>query len=487
VGITLASLHHWANEDSPQVTARPERPAVASEPEPEPTRYHLTDLGNAQRMVARHGANLRYCHPWKRWFVWGGARWAQDDTAQVRRWAKDTVRAIYAEASRLPDEDRRKAVAKHALRSESDQKLRAMAALTESEPGIPVLPNQLDRQPWRLNVLNGTLDLRTGELLPHERADLMTKLAPVGYDPDATCPLWLAFLDRVMDSNEMLIRFLQRAVGYSLTASTVEQCFLILYGTGANGKSTFLQTVSAMAGDGYARQTPIETLLVRQGRGIPNDIARLQGARLVTAQEAEEGQRLAESLVKQLTGGDRVAARFLHAEFFEFEPQFKIWLATNHKPAIKGTDYAIWRRIRLVPFTVTIPEAEQDKDLGTKLLAELDGILAWAVRGCLDWQRDGLGTPSEVIKATQVYRDESDVVGRFLEACCVQTENTRARAGALYKAYKAWCEESGERPISGTRFGLRLTERGLDKVKTTHVFYLGIGLLAEEEQTILDS
>ena len=481
--ILTALLAVNENRCEPPLT-RPEVERIARyEPAEAIADYHLSDLGNARRLIARHGTDLRYCQVWGRWLVWDGTRWATDETGEVMRRAKDTVASIYVEAARTPDDDRRKAVAKHALRSESAQRLRAMVTLAESEPQVVARPDDFDCDLWLFNVLNGTLDLRTGELLPHQRDHLIMKQAPLIYDPEATCPLWDAFLERIMDGNEALIGFLQRAVGYALTGDTSEQCLFILYGTGANGKTTFLQTISAMMGD-YAQQTPTETLLIKRGDNIPNDVARLRGSRLVTAVEAEEGRRLAESLVKQMTGGDKLAARFLHAEWFEFRPTFKVFLGTNHKPTIRGTDHAIWRRIRLIPFTVTIPEAEQDKELAVKLRTELPGILAWAVRGCLAWQRDGLGMPEEVQRATEDYRSEMDVLGSFLEDCCIITDGAMTQASVLYQAYRDWCEENGERPVTGTRFGRRMTERGFDKVRDTYVYYLGLGLLTDTEQEI---
>jgi len=283
-----------------------------------------------------------------------------------------------------------------------------------------------------------------------------------------------------MDGNKELIGFLQRAVGYSLTGDTSEQVLFILYGTGNNGKTTFLTTIGSLLGD-YALQTPTETLLIKRNTTIPNDIARLKGARLVTAIEAEEGRRLAEALVKQMTGGDRLAARFLHAEWFEFTPAHKIFLGTNHKPVIRGTDLAIWRRIRLVPFSVVIPEEKRDKHFAQKLLPELPGILNWALQGCLTWQREGLKTPREVQEATSAYKAEMDQLAGFLDDCCITRKGQRVRGNELYKAYREWCERNTERAISGTRFGRRLVERGINKTKDTYVYYLDITLRDAEE------
>jgi P4 family phage/plasmid primase-like protien len=445
--------------------------------------YHLTDLGNAERLVARHGQDLRYCHPIGQWLVWDGRRWHRDDTAEVVRRATETVCAIYGEARQIVDEDRRKAIAKWALRSEARPRIQAMIGLAQSRDGMPVRPDELDPDPWLLTVDNGTLDLKTGELLPHKRAHLITKVAPVVHDPEAEAPTWHAFLQRIMAGNGALIAFLQRAVGYALTGDTREQALFILHGSGANGKSTFLETLGDLLGD-YAQKTPTETLLRKWSGRVPNDLARMQGARLVTAVEAEEGEWLAESLVKQLTGGDRITARFLHREWFEFLPQCKIFLATNHKPAVRGTDQAIWRRIHLVPFRVSIPQAEQDRALGQKLRTELPGILAWAVRGCLAWQDQGLGVPPEVRQATAGYRGEMDILAGFLEDCCVEKHTAQVKVKALYQAYVQWCQANGERATSKLAFGRRLRERGLEQRRGTGGtrYWQGLGLLSEPEQ-----
>ena len=424
-----------------------------------------TDLGNARRLVGRHGQDIRFCHSRGKWLVWLGTRWAWDNSGDIDRRAKDTVGAIYQEAAKEADADRRIRLAKWAASSESDVRLRAMVSLAKSEPGVPVVPCELDADLWQLNCLNGTLDLRTGELRPHRLEDYCTKQVPVNYYPRAACPTWRGFLNRIMDENTGLIDYLQRAVGYALTGNTREQVLFMLYGTGANGKTTFLEPIKVCLAD-YSRQADFSTFLARAGDPIRNDIARLAGARFVCAVEAEGGKHLSEALVKSITGEDTVSARFLYGEFFEFRPQFKLFLATNHKPVIKGTDTAMWRRIRLIPFTVTIPPQQQDRELLGKLHAELPGILAWAVRGCLSWQRNGLGTPKDVVDATKDYQDEMDSLGDFLTECCDVGAGAEVAAGELYKAYTAWSEAQGEHPLGKRNFGSRLAERGFTRSRT---------------------
>lgn len=453
----------------------------AKQSAPPETEYHLTDLGNARRLVALHGKDLRYCHPFGRWYVWDGRRWREDATAAVERLAKATVQEIYAEAAGIEDDATRRALVKHALRSERRERLAAMLSLARSEPGIPVLPEELDRDPYLLNVATGTLDLRTGELRPHRREDLITRVLDVEYDPEAQCPLWLAFLNRVMEGNQQLIGFLQRAIGYCLTGDVSEQVLFLAYGTGANGKTVFLRTLLNLLGP-YGKPTDPELLLARHGEAHPTGIADLMGARLAVVMETEEGRRLNETLTKWLTGGDRLKARFMRQDFFEFEPTHKIWIATNHLPTIRGTDYAIWRRIRLIPFTVTIPEDERDPHLVEKLRDELPGILAWAVRGCLAWQREGLKTPEEVKHATAAYKREQDVLAAFLEAYCVIGADARAMARDLYAAYCTWCGENGEKAMSQRQFGARLAERGFERVRLgTGYQWRGVGLAGADD------
>lgn len=426
---------------------------------------HMTDLGNARRLVRLHGADLRY-NASLGWLVWDGVRWRRDDTGEVERCAKSTIAAMYSEAARERDDDRRRALAKCAAASESVGRIRAMIELARSEPCIHIDAAALDAEPFLFGVENGVIDLRTGELQSGHREDYITKRAPVAYDPAARAPRWLRFLKEVFRNDVELTKYVHRAVGYALTGDVREQCLFFAYGHGANGKSVFLETVHALL-DEYAANARTETIMARQRGGeIPNDVARLAGVRLVTVNEVEEGARLNESLVKDLTGGDTLTARFLHREYFEFRAQFKLWVRGNHKPIIRGTDDGIWRRVRLVPFEATFPEAKQDRQLAEKLRSELPGILNWAIEGCLAWQRDGLTTPDAVKIATEGYRHESDLLGTWIEECCETGEGKKEAAGVLYQLYSDWAKDSGLQPVSQVTFSRALQERGFEKKVT---------------------
>ena len=450
-----------------------------------------SDVGNALRLVAQHGEQIRHVHLWNSWVVWDGRRWRRDESGEMARRAKSTVQTMYEHAIADSSPDRRAAMVKHAVRSEGEARLRAMVNLAASETGIPVRPDELDQDPWLFNAANGTVDLRTGELRPHGEEDLITKISPASYRPGARCPTWLKFLDRVFAGDDELVEFLRRAVGYTLTGLTVEQVLFLLHGGGQNGKTTMLEVIRHVLGD-YASQVPADTLMAtRQVGGIPNDLARLPGARFVSAVETDEGRRLAEGLVKRITGSDTITARFLHAEFFDFRPQFALWLAANHLPGIRGTDDAIWRRIRLVPFTVKIPEAERDPHLDRKLLAEADGILTWAIEGALAWHQYGLTQPSAVTRASTDYRAEQDALGDFITERCITDETVRAAVGGLYKAYVAWCEGCGEKARSNKWLTQALERRGIDryqdKTGARTRFYIGIGLLTTGHADIPNS
>lgn len=439
-----------------------------------------TDAGNAKRLVAAHGEAFRYVHVWKTWLVWDGQRLKPDQSGEMRRLAKSVAQELFEEAVTYADTDRRDKMLKHAGRSESLSGIRSMIELAADEPGVPVTPDELDADPWLFNASNGTVDLRTGERRPHGPEQLITKVSPARYLPEAECPTWLAFLDRVLDHDDELIEFVRRALGYTLTGHTSEQVLFLLHGGGANGKTTLLETVRHIAGD-YASQVPADTLMAtRMGGGIPNDLARLPGARFVSAVETDEGRRLAEGLVKRITGGDTMTARFLHAEWFDFRPQFALWLAANHLPAIQGTDDAIWRRIRLIPFNVQIPEAERDPHLDAKLKAEADGILTWAIDGAIEWARNGLTQPDAVLHASRSYRAEQDTLGEFLEECCVIDANAWVPVGEFHHAYEAWCTDRGEKARGTKWLTQRLTPRGIDRGQlptgNRARIYIGLGL-----------
>jgi putative DNA primase/helicase len=420
-----------------------------------------TDLVNARRFCVVHGHEVRYNATEARWYRWDGQRWTADQRLDVQRLASEITALMIKAGKRLPGDDG-KAVVAAAAALQGAGKQRAMLELARVQRGMTILADELDADPWLLNVANGILDLRTGELGPHDPAKLCTKLAAVAYLPPEECeaPIWEAYLDSTFGGDQALIAYLQKAVGYSLTGITSEQCFHLLHGLGANGKSTFLEVLGLLLGS-YAIESPFETFLSAQraGNAPRNDLARLKGARLVRSAEAAEGARFDEAVIKSLTGGDTIVARYLFAEHFEFKPQFKLWLAANHRPVIRGTDYAIWRRVRLVPFEVTIAPEKRDGRLLQKLEQELPGILRWAVQGCLAWQAERLQPPAVVQLASDQYRSESDVMGEFLADCC-QIGLGEVRAGKLYQAYRSWCQDSGHAPLNETNFGRRLTERG---------------------------
>lgn len=456
-----------------------------------------TDLANAHRLAKLHNGDLLFARALG-WLAWDGRRYAQDELGIPGRHAQDVAVSIRTEsasarkrASKISSEERRKQANKDsdrlwawAARSQQEKGLRCMLKVAECLPEFAVMPSAFDSDLMLLNALNGTIDLRTGRLRDSAKGDRITKLAPVELRSDWGCPTWLAFLGRIFDGREDLIDFVQRCVGYSLTGDTGEQCFFLLHGTGANGKSTLLEVLRHVLGD-YAMNTSADALMVsgRGGRGPENDIARLRGARLVTASESGERRRLDEERVKRLTGGDTYTARFLHREFFEFRPRFKLWLAANSKPEIQGTDHGMWRRVHLLPFEVRIPDAEKDPKMPQKLIAEAPGILQWAVDGCLAWQRQGLDPPLAVTDATAEYRRDEDVLARFVEDECVVLEQVQVTTGALYSRYVDWCREQGESPCSSKALNGRMRNDGrftYGRSKSGR-FWCGIGLRAKQD------
>lgn len=423
-------------------------------------KYQRTEYGNAERLHALHGHEFRYCNALG-WLVWDGRRWQVDkDEVMMTRKALDAARKLFKRAGE-DKTDLRDTLVKYALGCERKNALANAVSLAKSIPGVVVTVNELDADPMLLNVKNGTVDLRTGCLRPHDPDNLITKLAPVTYNADADCPRWDEFQTTISDGDKDLIGFKQRAYGYSVTGDTSEQALFIAYGGGSNGKSTELSVISGLLGE-YADVAQFETFTAKKNEGVRDDLADLMGARFVSASEGKARQSLAEGLVKQMTGGDMIKARFLFKDLFSFKPEFKLWLATNHKPVIRGTDHGIWRRIRLIPYAVTFAKERQDKGLSEKLERERSGILNWLIAGCLTWQVHGLGEAEAVEKATESYRQESDVLADFLEARCIRGEQHTENSGVLYQAYQTWCQESGEEPAVGntTLFGRMLSEHG---------------------------
>jgi putative DNA primase/helicase len=439
----------------------------------------FTDLGNAERFVREHGEDVRYCAEIKKWFIWNGKLWDRDSSGEIYRRAKKTVREMLVEAAHIESEEVRKALVKHERRSESENRIKAMVNVAQSESGIPIRLTDFDANPMLFNVQNGTIDLRKGELRKHRREDLISKISPVTFNPLASAPLWGSFIKRITNGSAGLAEYLARTVGYSLTGETIEHALFLLYGTGANGKSTFLEALRYVMGD-YATTADFGAFLTSKGQGIRNDIARLKGARFVTATESEAGKRMAESLVKQLTGGDQVSARFLYGEFFEFHPAFKLFLGTNHRPKVIGSDEGIWRRIRLIPFTVTIPLSERDKKLTAKLKSEAQGILNWAIAGLRDWFDGGLKDPAEVLAATSEYRQREDAIAHFLESCCTLQSDAGAGSEALYKQYCNWAAANNEYLLNSRDFSKTLEEKGFVKKHTAQgTKWFGIAVNAD--------
>ena len=447
---------------------------------------NLTDLGNGERFAAQHGANVRYCHAWKKWLVWDGTRWQLDSMGEIERLAKRTIRLIHLEAANENiDHDESEKISRHAHSSEQSGRIRSLLSLAQSEQPIPIAVESLDAEPWLLNCENGTIDLTTGQLREHRQEDLITKRCPVEYPTEAGDEpvLWLEFLDKIFAGDAELIGFVQRLMGMSLVGEVLEHILIILYGSGCNGKTVLLEIWGGVLGPDYSMKAPHGFLMAKHNESHPTELADLFGKRLVAVAETTDGSRLSEALVKELTGGDTIRARRMREDHGEFKPSHTVVLATNHRPVVRGTDHGLWRRLRLIPFTVTISDDEKDENLANKLRRELPAILRWAVAGCIDWRRNGLQPPQQVMLATEEYRNSSDVFGSFLDECCLtSTDPTirasyRIKASSLYANYKKWCEENGEFAETQTKFGTRLSERtdlGIYKKKISTVWWVGI-------------
>lgn len=418
----------------------------------------FTDEALALRFVAQHGSQLRYVAAWGKWLIYTGGFWKVDDTLQAFNISRGICRTAAAD---YEQSRRRNEVSSVARRVASAQTVYAVEKLARADRCVAAVPDQFDADPWLLNTHGGTIDLRTGAISQHRPENYFSKITAV--KTGGNCPLWHSFLDRITAGDKALQAFLQRMAGYALTGSTREQALFFLYGTGGNGKGVFLNTLTDILGD-YAAIASMETFTATQSDRHPTDLAMLRGARLVTAQETEDGRRWAESRVKALTGSDPISARYMRQDFFTFVPQFKLLIAGNHKPGLRNVDAAIRRRFHLVPFTVTIPDSERDKDLPEKLKAEWPGILQWMIDGARAWNESGLGVPAAVHDATEEYLSNEDSIERWMKECCSKEKSGTATATDLYESWKSWADQNGEYAGSQRRLteGLRTKHPGLD-------------------------
>jgi len=441
-----------------------------------------TELWVARKLVLLHGKDIRFCKAFG-WLVWTGIRWERDDTGEVSRRAKDTIRCLYSLARQIHDDDERQRYLRFVMQCETRAKIESIVTLAGTEPEIAVRPEIFDADPWVLNCLDGTIDLKTGFLRPHHRQDYCMKLAPVAYDANATCPRFDQFMQEVFSSNQEMIAFCDRAIGHALTGIVRDHILHLWYGPGCNGKSVLTEAILEAMGD-YALRAPSKLLIVKRNESHSTDKAALCGARFVSSSESGEGQVLDEEFVKALTGGDRVTARFCHKDNFSFPATWKIALFTNSKPIIRGQDHGIWRRVLSWPFLEIFVDAldpdnpqpgEKDPKLAEKLRQEYPGILARWVRGCLEWQRIGLSPPAIVKVATEEYRNECDLMGTYLIECCELGVGFEESASVLYGCYVIWAKENGLMPMSNVAFSKSLLQRpGIDRTEGRTRRYIGI-------------
>lgn len=441
----------------------------------------FTDVTNRDYFLKAHGNHIRFCTTWNKFLLWNGTCWQTDTRAGVESLCVGFVHKMYRGMRVINDLQLRKDFEKHLIKSESFRRIQALVGLLKISEEIIVEDHELDTDEYLFNVQGNTLNLKNGKGLSPEPKNLITKKSRFIYDKDAKCPTWDMFLMQIFNNDMELIRFVQKAMGYAMSGDVSEQCLFILWGTGANGKSTFLNVLQELFGD-YACSTGTETFM-RKTSENSNDLARLKGARLVTTSEVEQGKPISESLIKQITGEDMLIARFLYGEYFSFKPTFKIFMATNHKPKIKGSDNGIWRRIKMIPFTVTIPAEQRDKNLSNKLIAENSGILNWLIKGYAIWNKEGLkDEPDAVREANEEYRFDMDSVGTFVTECFEMDASMKWKLGnkILYDTYLKWCSKNNERPLSHKGLSMRMQEKGFKRcVSNSQRFWMGLVLRNE--------
>ncbi len=439
--------------------------------------YTYDDTGNALRFRDANAGLIHYNHVDGCWIYWDGVRWASDENGEIKRRADKMLADMAKDLKEMQDDPAYNAYKKHLSRSRSHRGKEGFIAEARHLEGVPVLPSEMDRAGNAFNVRNCLISLKTGRTAEHDKKYMISKLAPVTYDENAKCPRWDRFIEEITCGDKSLQLYLQRMIGYCMTAYTKEQCMFFLYGNGSNGKSVFVDTIAYMLGE-YAASCQPETVMMRDRNNTARgDLARLKGARMVVTSEPNDGCRLDEGIVKQMTGGteNKLTARFLYGREFEFSPEFKIVMSTNYKPVIKGTDNGIWRRVRLIPFTAEFTKENRDPQLIEKLRRELPGILNWAIAGAVGWCKEGLPPCAIIDEAGQEYRSEMDRVQQFLDDCTTRSESSSTQASTLYKCYKAWCSEQGDRfPVGSTKFFMELKRRFKSRKTEAYNEYIGI-------------
>lgn len=439
--------------------------------------YTLDDSGNSEILKDLFGKNVMYNYTEKTWYYWNEMIWAADDGRFIATCVDLVVKELEENAEGdSADEEFQKALIKHLKYSRSQKGAEACEKSARHKMACSSL--KFDRNPMMFNTASGVVVLEKGVVIGHNAEMYFTRLSPQKVAATSDCPVWRRFLDEIFGGDEELIRFVQKAVGYSLTGSVEEQCLFFAYGSGCNGKSTFLNVLTEIFGT-YALNIQPQTIMAQRygfGGAASPDIARLKGARLVTTAEPNEGERLNEGLIKQMTGGDEITARFLYGREFQFKPEFKLWIAANNKPAVRGADWGIWRRIKLIPFSVTIPPERIDRELPEKLRAEYPEILRWAVEGSMLWRKEGLGSAQAVDRGTNEYRMETDTVAAFTEECCRSSPDARTKSSELYAAYKHWCEENGRCAKSLIKFSTELSKQYVKERDRAGSWFLGVGL-----------
>lgn len=435
------------------------------------------DTGNADRFIDRYGELYKYSYISNKFYIYDGTKWAVDDRGSIRRLIDEMIADMKNEkilvAEGVDEEEAQENFDKFYKKTRGTQSKKNIT--NELMHRQPVTPDDFDKDNMLLNVANGYIDLTSRELYPHDITQMFSQIANTDYSEKMQPAVWLDFLNDIFDGNKEVIRYIQKALGYSLTGSTREQVMFILHGKGRNGKSIFVETIAEILGD-YSNNMQAKSLMVKKNDNVNTDIARLSKARFVTSSEPNEGFRFDEGLIKQITGGDKVTARFLYAEEFEYTPKFKIWVSTNHKPIIRGTDDGIWRRLVLIPFEVQIPEEKVDKDLKYKLLREAPAILNWMTEGAYMWMQEGLEMPDKLKDASQSYRTEMDVVEQFIEEKCNRMKGARETGKKLYDEYKVWADENNEYKMDKNKFGKKMKEKFESKKMNNGVNYIGIEL-----------